>query len=108
MVNEIRDGRASFREEKLAKDLSWRAGELEILLSAVLYFFAKDGGTPCDPTTSGPAQLAVFDIACPASKFSIRGVLWKSCASLRVACMGAAITTKNTIMSNSTDKAQMV
>lgn len=104
MVNEIRDGRASFREEKLAKDLSWRAGELETLLSAVLYFFAKDGGTPCDPTTSGPAQLAVFS----ASKFSIRRVLWKSCASLRVACMGAAITTKNTIMSNSTDKAQMV
>ena len=28
-VNVIRDGRASFREEKLAKDLSWRAGELE-------------------------------------------------------------------------------
>lgn len=73
MVNGIRDGRASFREEKLAKDLSWRAGELETLLSAVLYFFAKDGGTPCGPTTSGPAQLAVFDIACPASKFSIRG-----------------------------------
>lgn len=44
-VNVIRDGRASFREEKLAKDLSWRAGELETLLSAVLYFFAKDGGT---------------------------------------------------------------
>ena len=44
-VNVIRDGRASFREEKLAKDLSWRAGELETLLSAVLYFFAKDEGT---------------------------------------------------------------
>lgn len=42
-VNAIRDGRASFREEKLAKDLSWRVGELETLLLAVLYFFAKDG-----------------------------------------------------------------
>lgn len=88
MVNGIRDGRASFREEKLAKDLSWRAGELETLLSAVLYFFAKDGGTPWGPTTSGPAQLAVFNIACPTSKFSIWGILWKSCASLRVAFMG--------------------
>ena len=43
-VNVIRDGRASFREEKLAKDLSWRAGELETLLSAVYTFLPKTVG----------------------------------------------------------------
>lgn len=84
-MNAIRDGRASFREEKLAKDLSWRVGELETLLLAVLYLVLY---TPWGPTTSGLAQLVVFNIACPASKFSIWGILWKSCTSLRVACIG--------------------
>ena len=74
-VNVIRDGRASFREEKLAKDLSWRAGELESsrLSFQQFYTFLPKTVDPCGPTTSGPAQLAVFDIAYPASKFSIRG-----------------------------------
>ena len=49
---------------------SWRARDSPF---SSFILFCQRRWDPCGPTTSGPAQLAVFDIAYPASKFSIRG-----------------------------------
>lgn len=50
-VNGIRDGRASFREEMLVKDLSCRAGELESSRLSFKQFYTFS------PKTVGPLEV---------------------------------------------------